>query len=145
MTLGVFVCAALEEQNEELQAIVLNRNVEEGRNLLNCTANSLAQELGQMDQIQVSLVAGLRVLVSTVCVGSYAFVGQSHSLASLLPNHIEAMYMCDVVCAPVFAMCVVFREFVCSRCSDIRYVCCPPLVTDTEIYILRVRLISGFS
>lgn len=45
----------LEEQNEELQAIVLNRNVEEGRNLLNCTANSLAQELGQMDQLQVSV------------------------------------------------------------------------------------------
>lgn len=48
------IFAVLEEQNEELQAIVLNRGVEEGRNLLNGTANSLAQELGQMDQLQVN-------------------------------------------------------------------------------------------
>lgn len=56
----------LEEQNEELQAIVLNRGVEEGRNLLNCTANSLAQELGQMDQIQVCVI--LRYCASMVFV-----------------------------------------------------------------------------
>lgn len=43
----------LAEQNEELQAIVLNRGVEEGRNLLNGTSNSLAHELGEMSQRQV--------------------------------------------------------------------------------------------
>lgn len=48
-----FLNAVLEEQNEELQAIVLNRGVEEGRNLLNGTSNSLAQELGEMSQRQV--------------------------------------------------------------------------------------------
>lgn len=49
----------LEEQNEELQAIVLNRGVEEGRNLLNGTANSLAQELGEMSQRQVNIYCDL--------------------------------------------------------------------------------------
>lgn len=45
---------ALIEQNEELQAIVLTRGVEEGRNLLNGTSNSLAQELGELNDRQVS-------------------------------------------------------------------------------------------
>lgn len=45
---------ALEEQNEELQAAVLTRGVEEGRHLLNGTLNSLAQELEEMSQAQVS-------------------------------------------------------------------------------------------
>lgn len=44
----------LEEQNEELQAAVLTRGVEEGRHLLNGTLNSLAQELEEMSQAQVS-------------------------------------------------------------------------------------------
>lgn len=44
---------ALIEQNEELQAIVLTRGVEEGRNLLNGTSNSLAQELGELNDRQV--------------------------------------------------------------------------------------------
>lgn len=48
MTIG------LEEQNEELQAAVLTRGVEEGRHLLNGTLNSLAQELEEMSQAQVS-------------------------------------------------------------------------------------------
>ncbi|XP_065358849.1 rab11 family-interacting protein 4B isoform X6 [Calliphora vicina] len=44
---------ALEEQNEELQAAVLTRGVEEGRHLLNGTLNSLAQELEEMSQAQL--------------------------------------------------------------------------------------------
>lgn len=44
---------ALEEQNEELQATVFTRGVEEGRHLLNGTLNSLAQELEEMTQAQV--------------------------------------------------------------------------------------------
>lgn len=47
---------ALIEQNEELQAIVLTRGVEEGRNLLNGTSNSLAQELGELNDRQVSFL-----------------------------------------------------------------------------------------
>ncbi|XP_037041631.1 rab11 family-interacting protein 4B isoform X4 [Bradysia coprophila] len=39
----------LEEQNEELHAMVLNKGVEEGRHLLNGTSNSLAFELGEMN------------------------------------------------------------------------------------------------
>ncbi|XP_046809265.1 rab11 family-interacting protein 4A isoform X5 [Lucilia cuprina] len=46
---------ALEEQNEELQAAVLTRGVEEGRHLLNGTLNSLAQELEEMSQAQDSV------------------------------------------------------------------------------------------
>ncbi|XP_036326688.1 intracellular protein transport protein USO1 isoform X4 [Rhagoletis pomonella] len=46
---------AMEEQNEELQAQVLTRGVEEGRNLLNGTLNSLAQELEEMSQAQDSV------------------------------------------------------------------------------------------
>uniref|UniRef100_A0A1B0A6N6 FIP-RBD domain-containing protein n=1 Tax=Glossina pallidipes TaxID=7398 RepID=A0A1B0A6N6_GLOPL len=45
----------LEEQNEELQAAVLTRGVEEGRHLLNGTLNSLAQELEEMSQAQGSV------------------------------------------------------------------------------------------
>ncbi|KAL5292241.1 RAB11FIP4.2 family protein [Megaselia abdita] len=44
---------ALEEQNEELEATVLSRGVEEGRHLLNGTLNSLAQELEEMTQAQL--------------------------------------------------------------------------------------------
>ena len=43
----------LQEQNEELQAMVLTRGVEEGRNLLNGTSNSLAQELCEMNSREV--------------------------------------------------------------------------------------------
>ncbi|XP_059609078.1 rab11 family-interacting protein 3 isoform X4 [Phlebotomus argentipes] len=43
----------LSEANEELQALVLTRGVEEGRNLLNGTSNSLAQELHDMSQSQL--------------------------------------------------------------------------------------------
>ncbi|KAI9587017.1 rab11 family-interacting protein 3 isoform X5 [Glossina fuscipes] len=46
---------SLEEQNEELQAAVLTRGVEEGRHLLNGTLNSLAQELEEMSQAQGSV------------------------------------------------------------------------------------------
>lgn len=49
-----FSLLGLEEQNEELQAAVLTRGVEEGRHLLNGTLNSLAQELEEMSQAQVS-------------------------------------------------------------------------------------------
>lgn len=45
---------ALIEQNEELQAMVLTRGVEEGRNLLNGTSNSLAQELDELNDRQVN-------------------------------------------------------------------------------------------
>lgn len=45
---------SLVEQNEELQAMVLTRGVEEGRNLLNGTSNSLAQELGELNERQVN-------------------------------------------------------------------------------------------
>lgn len=44
----------LEELNLELQATVLTRGVEEGRNLLNGPSNSLAHELQQMNNTQVS-------------------------------------------------------------------------------------------
>lgn len=43
----------LEEQNEELHAMVLNKGVEEGRHLLNGTSNSLAFELGEMNNREV--------------------------------------------------------------------------------------------
>lgn len=43
----------MNETNEELQALVLTRGVEEGINLLNGTSNSLAQELHDMSQTQV--------------------------------------------------------------------------------------------
>lgn len=43
----------LEEQNEELHAMVLNKGVEEGRHLLNGTSNSLAYELGEMNNREV--------------------------------------------------------------------------------------------
>lgn len=46
---------ALIEQNEELQAMVLTRGVEEGRNLLNGTSNSLAQELDELNDRQDSV------------------------------------------------------------------------------------------
>jgi Rab11 family-interacting protein 3/4 len=45
----------LEETNEELQALMLNRGIEEGRHLLNGTSNSLAQELEAMSQNQVRI------------------------------------------------------------------------------------------
>lgn len=44
----------LEETNDELQAIVLTKGLEEGRNLLNGTSNSLAKELEEMSQTQDS-------------------------------------------------------------------------------------------
>ncbi|XP_055312243.1 rab11 family-interacting protein 4B isoform X2 [Sitodiplosis mosellana] len=43
----------LIEQNEELQAMVLTRGVEEGRNLLNGTSNSLAQEIDELNDRQL--------------------------------------------------------------------------------------------
>ncbi|XP_058126095.1 rab11 family-interacting protein 4A isoform X6 [Anopheles coustani] len=43
---------SLEEANEELQAMMLTRSIEEGRNLVNGTSNSLAQELEAMSQNQ---------------------------------------------------------------------------------------------
>lgn len=46
---------SLIEQNEELQAMVLTRGVEEGRNLLNGTSNSLAQELDELNDRQVNI------------------------------------------------------------------------------------------
>lgn len=46
---------SLIEQNEELQAMVLTRGVEEGRNLLNGTSNSLAQELDELNDRQVKI------------------------------------------------------------------------------------------
>lgn len=49
----VYALADLNETNEELQALVLTRHVEEGINLLNGTSNSLAQELHDMSQSQV--------------------------------------------------------------------------------------------
>lgn len=44
----------LIEQNEELQAMILTHGVEEGRNLLNGTSNSLAQELNELNDRQVN-------------------------------------------------------------------------------------------
>lgn len=46
----------LIEQNEELQAMVLTRGVEEGRNLLNGTSNSLAQEIDELNDRQVNFL-----------------------------------------------------------------------------------------
>lgn len=44
----------LQEANEELQAMLLNKNIEEGRNLLNGgTSTNLADELKEMGQSQV--------------------------------------------------------------------------------------------
>lgn len=47
---------SLIEQNEELQAMMLTRGVEEGRNLLNGTSNSLAEELGELNERQVIMM-----------------------------------------------------------------------------------------
>lgn len=44
----------LQEANEELQAVMLTRGVEQGINLLNGTSASLAKELEAMGQAQVS-------------------------------------------------------------------------------------------
>lgn len=45
----------LQEQNEELQAMIMARGVEEGRSLLlNGTSNNLADELGEMSERQVN-------------------------------------------------------------------------------------------
>lgn len=49
----MFYSPDLNEANDELQALVLTRGVEEGINLLNGTSNSLAQELIDMSQTQV--------------------------------------------------------------------------------------------
>lgn len=46
---------SLEEANEELQATMLTRSIEEGRNLVNGTSNSLAQELEAMSQNQLQV------------------------------------------------------------------------------------------
>ncbi|XP_058067168.1 rab11 family-interacting protein 4B isoform X2 [Anopheles bellator] len=46
---------SLEESNEELQAMMLTRSIEEGRNLLNGPSNSLAQELEAMSQNQLQV------------------------------------------------------------------------------------------
>ncbi|XP_070492948.1 rab11 family-interacting protein 4B isoform X2 [Chironomus tepperi] len=43
----------LQETNEELQAMLLNRNIEEGRNLLNGGTSNLADELKEMGQNQL--------------------------------------------------------------------------------------------
>lgn len=45
---------SLQEQNEELQALMLTRGVEQGISLLNGTSASLAKELEAMGQAQVS-------------------------------------------------------------------------------------------
>lgn len=45
---------SLHEQNDELQAVMLTRGVEQGINLLNGTSASLAKELEAMGQAQVS-------------------------------------------------------------------------------------------
>lgn len=58
---------SLIEQNEELQAMMLTRGVEEGRNLLNGTSNSLAQELGELNERQVNhmdTLYGLKTVLS---------------------------------------------------------------------------------
>lgn len=53
-----FLWPALSEAQEELQAQILTRGVEEGRSLLNVSgplvANSLAHELSQMSDHEVS-------------------------------------------------------------------------------------------
>lgn len=46
---------SLEETNDELQALLLTRGVEQGINLLNGTSASLAKELEAMGQAQVCL------------------------------------------------------------------------------------------
>ena len=43
----------LEESNEELQAMMLTKSIEEGRNLLNGGTSNLADELKEMGQQQV--------------------------------------------------------------------------------------------
>lgn len=50
---SIIILLVLEEQNEELHAMVLNKGVEEGRHLLNGTSNSLAFELGEMNNREV--------------------------------------------------------------------------------------------
>lgn len=46
----------LREANEELQAMLLNKNIEEGRNLLNGGTSNLADELKEMGQNQVRII-----------------------------------------------------------------------------------------
>lgn len=49
----------LNETNEELQAMLLSKNIEEGRFLLNGGTSNLADELKEIDQIQVKSVKRL--------------------------------------------------------------------------------------
>lgn len=54
----------LQEANEELQAMLLNKNIEEGRNLLNGgTSTNLADELKEMGQSQVRYFKLWNILV----------------------------------------------------------------------------------
>lgn len=67
----------LNEANEELQAVLLTRGVEEGINLLNGTSNSLAQELHDMSQTQVRGIIGLMIGVFIV---EYCYAVYSNGL-----------------------------------------------------------------
>jgi hypothetical protein len=58
----------LQEANEELQAMLLNKNIEEGRNLLNggTSMANLADELKEMGQNQVSRSRIINVICSFI-------------------------------------------------------------------------------
>ena len=66
----------LREANEELQAMLLNKNIEEGRNLLNggTSMANLADELKEMGQNQVSNI--LRVHCSLIADPCLCFFGE---------------------------------------------------------------------
>ncbi|XP_055704993.1 rab11 family-interacting protein 3 isoform X3 [Phlebotomus papatasi] len=83
----------LEEANEELQALVLTRGVEEGRNLLNGTSNSLAQELHDMSQSQdatdAAMLTSLTQLQSAYQDKEEENVRLKHYIDTILLNIVE--------------------------------------------------------
>lgn len=54
----------LSETNEELQAMLLSKNIEEGRNLLNGGTSNLADELKEMNQSQVWRTRSFKFLLN---------------------------------------------------------------------------------
>jgi Rab11 family-interacting protein 3/4 len=77
----------LREANEELQAMLLNKNIEEGRNLLNggTSMANLADELKEMGQNQVSSTAKARsCCIADHCSCLWAGISQDDALMNSL-------------------------------------------------------------
>jgi chromosome segregation ATPase len=70
----------LEETNDELQAIVLTKGLEEGRSLLNGTSNSLAQELEEMSETQDSEESAALASLSQLQIAYHEKEEENHRL-----------------------------------------------------------------